>query len=204
MARRRGAARLAVLSICGGLGLTATSAMALDEGKEEKARLKACEASLCKLVGSKAPGDGYFTCGLAKTWLSDKIKEGAASGHVSWSHGDARCKLDVRVPRADILEALKGGEYTFQFPEHTVHCEVEKGGALTPVRLRFAPKVIFKGGQARKAWVNLKHVDGPGHIKGIAVTLAKLEDSLGLFHKPLIRAINAQIGEKCQKLSTGG
>lgn len=118
---------------------------------------------------------------------------------VSWSYGDARCKLDVKVPRGDMAQALTAAEFTMQFPEHTVHCEVERDKELVPVKLRFAPKVQFKGGQARKAWVNLKDVEGPGSIKGLVYTIAKLEDGLGLFHKRILKAINNQIGPKCEK-----
>jgi hypothetical protein len=176
---------------------------ALVEGKDEKHRLKACEASLCQLVARKAPATGDFTCSLQKTWVKEKIEEGASAGRVSWGFGDARCKVDVKVPRAQMIDALKAADYTLQLPEHTVTCEIEREKELTPVRLRFAPKIIFKNGAAKTAWINLKDVDGPSTIKGLALTVAKLQDGVGLFHKNLIKAINDQIGSKCAKLAAG-
>jgi hypothetical protein len=36
------------------------------------------------------------------------------------------------------------------------------------------------------------------------MSVAKLEDGIGIFHKPLIKAINRQIAEKCPKVAAGG
>ncbi len=191
----------AIVCMFGGLG---GSAVALEEGKDEKDKLKACEVNLCALVTKKAPADGDFACTLAKTWAKDKIKEGSASGKVSWTFGDARCTVDVKLPRSTVIEALKGSEATLQFPEHTVSCDIEREKELTPVKLKLAPKITFKNGKAVAAWVNLKEVDGPTTMKGIAFTVAKLEDGLGVFHKSLLKAINHQIVEKCPKVAAGG
>ena len=183
---------VALLGLAGG-------ALALQEGKDEKDRLKACEASLCQFVAKKGPATGDFTCALQKTWVKQKIQEGASASMVSWSYGDARCTLDIKLPRADMAQALTAADFTMQFPEHTVNCQVERDKELVPVTLKFAPKVQFKGGKAHKAWVNLKNVEGPGSIKGLAYSIAKLEDGLGIFHKRILKAINNQIGPKCEK-----
>lgn len=179
--------------------LTSSPAAALEEQKDEKDKLKACEVRLCTLVNKKAPPDGDMACQLSKTWAKDKIKEGSASGKVSWGFGDARCAVDVKLPRASIIAALKDAESTFQFPEQIVTCEIEREKEVTPVKLKLAPKIKFKNGHAVTAWVNLKEVDGPSTMKGLAFTVAKLEDGVGIFHKSLIRAINHQLHEKCPK-----
>lgn len=179
--------------------LTSGSAIALEEQKDEKDKLKACEATLCTLVNKKAPADGDMACQLSKTWSKDKIKEGSASGKVSWGFGDARCAVDLKLPRASIIAALKDAESTFQFPEQTVTCEIEREKEVTPVKLKLSPKIQFKNGQAVTAWVNLKDVEGPSTMKGLAFTVAKLEDGVGIFHRSLIKAINHQLHEKCPK-----
>ena len=63
---------------------------------------------------------------------------------------------------------------------------------------------MFKDGKAFKAWVNLKDVEGPTTMKGLAFSVAKLEDGLGIFHKSMIKAINSQLFEKCPKVAAGG
>ena len=106
---RRGHAVVRVLGIVliGGLAAMAgQAALALDEKKDEKEKLKACEVTLCTLVTKKAPADGDFACHLSKTWAKDKIKEGSASGKVSWGFGDARCSVDVKLPRSAVIGVL--------------------------------------------------------------------------------------------------
>ena len=179
-------------------------ALALEEKKNEKDNLKACEVSLCSLVTKKSPGNGDMTCPLSKTWAKDKIKAGSALGKVSWGFGDARCSVDLKLPRTAVIDAIKPGVATLQFPDHIVSCEIEREKEVTHVKLKLAPKVSFKDGQAVKAWVNLKEVDGPTTMKGLAFTVAKLEDGIGVFHKSLIGAINHQLHDKCPKVASGG
>lgn len=182
---------------------TGGASLALDEGKDEKDRLKACEASLCQLVSKKGATTGDFTCSLQKTWAKEKIVEGARASQVSWSFGDARCKVDLKLPRAEVLAALGPGQQTLQFPEHTINCEIERDKEITPVAVKLSPKIAFKDGQAQTVWVNLGQVDGPSGVKAVVTTVAKIQDGIGLFHKVMIKAINEQIGNKCEKLAAG-
>lgn len=182
----------------------ASEVSALEEAKDEKDKLKACEVTLCSLVNTKAPNTGDFNCSLSKTWARDKIKEGSATGRMSWGFGDARCSVDLKVPRSQIVEALKSPQATLQVPEHWVTCEVERETKdVAPVRLRLAPKISFKDGKAVTALVNLKEVDGPGAIRGLAYSVVKLEDSIGIFHKRMLKAINHQLHEKCPVAAVG-
>ncbi len=176
---------------------------ALEEQKDEKDKLRACEVTLCALVTKKAPAEGDMACYLSKTWAKDKIKAGSASGHVSWGFGDARCSVELKLPRTAIIASLKNGDATLQFPEHVVNCDIEREKEVTHVKLKLAPKVVFKDGKAVTAWVNLKEVDGPTTMKGLAFTAAKLEDRVGVFHKSLIGAINHQLYDKCPKVAAG-
>ncbi len=177
-------------------------AAALEEQKDEKAKIKACEASLCSLVVKRTPKDGAFACKLTKTWAKSAIKKGSASGRISWGFGDARCSVELKLSRAQMIAALATPAATLQFPEHVVSCDIEREGSVSPVKLRLAPKVEFKNGKATKAWVNLKHVEGPTALKGLAFTVAKLEDGIGIFHKPLIKALNKQLHEKCPTVAS--
>jgi len=184
--------------------LLATPALALDEPKDEKDKLKVCERRICEMIVKKTPVAGTLDCPLSKTWASKTLKDGTKKSAVAWSFGDARCSLDLKVPRSMIVEALTQKEVKVQLPLHDVACEIERGkGDLTPVKFTLGPKVQFKDGRAEKVWVNLKKVDGPSHIKTMAFTAAKLEDSVGLFQKPMKKAVNKFIRETCPNLVAG-
>lgn len=185
--------------------LSAVNAVALEEPKGEKVALKACERRLCDLVvgQSHEPG-GDFTCALSKTWAKTELKQGSSVGRLSWGFGDARCSVDLSLARAAIISAVKDPKATIQFPEHTVTCLIEGEKEPTNVTATLAPKAEFEGGRAKKIWVNLKRVEGSSVIGGLAVTAAKLQDSVGIFHKPLIKALNRMIHEKCPKVAAGG
>jgi len=66
------------------------------------------------------------------------------------------------------------------------------------------PKVRFENGVAKQVWINLKKVEGPAAIKAMATTLAKLEDSVGIFQGTLTKAINKFVAEKCPATVKGG
>lgn len=178
------------------------SAQALEEPKDEKQALKACEKSLCEVVVKKGPDTGDLTCALSKTWAKAELKEGSSAGKLSWGFGDARCSVDLKLARATIVSAMKDSKATLQFPEHTVTCEIEgESKEVTKVTATLAPKAEFEGGKAKKAWVNLKDVTGPTVIKGLAFAAAKLEDNVGVFHSSLINALNKMLHDKCPKVA---
>lgn len=183
---------------------TVGSAQALNEAKGEKEALKACEKSLCEIVTKKSPDSGDLTCSLSKTWPKAELKEGSSAGKLSWGFGDARCTVDLKLARATIVSAMKDPKATLQFPDHTVNCEIEGDNKeVTKVSATLAPKAEFEGGKATKAWVNLKEVNAPTVMKGLAFAAAKLEDNLGVFHKSLINSLNKMLHEKCPKVAEG-
>jgi hypothetical protein len=198
-------------SIASGLGAGAAvlavalaGAHALEEAKGEKEALKACEKSLCELVSKKAPDSGDFTCGLSKTWPKAELKEGSAAGKLTWGFGDARCTVDLKLARAAIVSAVKDQKSTLHFPDHTVKCVIEGEKEPTNVTATLAPKAEFEGGMVKKVWINLKEVNGPSVVKGLAFAAAKLEDNVGVFHSSLVKSLNHMIQEKCPRVVAGG
>jgi hypothetical protein len=181
-----------------------TSAYALDEVKGEKEALKACEKNLCELVSKKAPDSGDFTCALSKTWQKAELKEGSAAGKLTWGFGDARCEVDLKLARASIVAAVKDPKATLEFPDHTVKCTIEGEKEPTNVTATLAPKAEFVGGKVTKVWINLKEVNGPSVVKGLAFAAAKLEDNVGVFHGALEKSLNHMIQEKCPRVVAGG
>jgi hypothetical protein len=196
---------LLVLATLGTVALPA-GAMALEEKKDEKDKLKACERRICDAIVKKAPATGDVSCALTKTWARKSIKESSEdeSKKVDWTFGDARCTVDLKVPRSLIVSALSDPGVKLELPLHRVDCEIERDKEVDRVHFTLGPKVRFENGVAKQVWINLKKVEGPGAIKAMATSLAKLEDTVGLFQGPLTKAINKFIAEKCPKAAKGG
>ena len=86
--------------------------------------------------------------------------------------GDARCSVDLKVPRALIVHALTAQTVKLELPQHHVSCEIERDKEIDRVHFMLGPKVRFENGQAKQVWINLKKVEGPAAIKAMATTLA--------------------------------
>jgi hypothetical protein len=188
---------LAILTLAA-IAAFGTPAGALDEAAGEWDNLKACEKRLCTMVLTKPASGSDLTCDLSKTWAKSSLKGGEKKG-MSWGFGDARCGLDFTLSRADVVSALTLPKHTIQLPMQTVKCQVERDEELKNVTIKLQPKLKFKNGNADKVWINLKEVEGPEDIKGTVSVAAGLEDSLGLFHGPLIRSINKFLHKQCEQ-----
>ncbi|MGQ0673171.1 MAG: hypothetical protein ACT4N2_09885 [Hyphomicrobium sp.] len=180
----------------GAWGLAATPAAALEEQPGDAAALKDCEKRLCTLILTKDAKGDDLKCALAKSWPKTTLK-GGESKLVKWGFGDARCEVDLDVARTMLHAALTEPSYALEIPEQKVRCEVESDGEVKKVRVALAPRIEFKDGKAHKVWVNLKDVSGPSSIKATVWAAANLEDSLGVFHKSMIKSINKFMFKQC-------
>lgn len=176
--------------------LGASGAWALEEQRGEEAAIKACDQRLCSILLHKNPKGDDLRCSLTKTWVRSTIKQ-ADSHKLSWGFGDARCTVDINLGRAQLISAVTGEKVKFRMPPHTANCVVEQDGKLEKVTAVVAPKIVFENGKAEKVWVNLKSVEGPGAITITLQTAAQLADTLGLFHKRMIKSINRYIERHC-------
>jgi hypothetical protein len=188
-----------VLGVAGFAG----GAAALEPRADEKEKIKACEKSLCSLIVAKKPVTGNLQCPLSKAWSQKTMKEGAAK-KMNWGFGAAKCEVDLQVPRQVIVGALSAAEIKVTLPDHVVNCEVEREGSIDKARITLAPIIEFKDGKAKKIWVNVTDIKAPGMIKGVVWSAAQLQDSVGIFHRRMIRAVNKFIGEQCPKVVAGG
>ena len=180
-------------------GVLSGAPAALEEGKGEEAAIKACDQRLCSILLQKSPNGADLRCSLTKTWAKSKIKE-ADNTKVSWGFGDARCSIELNVSRASIVAAVTSGKsFKFWLPPHTANCVVEQDGQLKPVKATVAPKIVFKDGRAEKIWINLVHIDGPGSLTGWMSAAANLTDSVGIFHRSMIKSVNGYIYKHCPK-----
>jgi hypothetical protein len=116
---------------------------------------------------------------------------------VRWGFGDARCLVDLNVGRGALVSALTKPSYALEVPEHNVDCEVEREGEVQKLKAKLAPRIEFKKGRADKVWINLKDIDGPSAISATVWAAANLEDSLGIFHKSMIKSINKFVHKQC-------
>jgi hypothetical protein len=179
-------------------GLSGGSAWALEEDKDEKAKLEACELQLCGVLVKREAG-ADLQCALKKTWAGAKIKEGVEQKKLKWGFGDVRCALDVTVKRQEMIDALTKPEYEFKFPPQTVRCDIEREKEVMNVSVALAPKFQFKGGKATKAWLGIGTIEAPTVVKGVIWSAAQLEDTFGIVHADLIREINTFVYERCPK-----
>ena len=179
-------------------GFASGPASALETPKDEWRTLKACEKSLCEMILEKQSKGPNLACTLSKTWEKSSLEGGKSKG-VSWMFGDARCTANISFQRADIVRAVTEPKVKIKLEEHTVSCVVERSGEVKPVTIKLKPKLVFKDGKADKIWINLTDIKGPDDVTGTVWTAAKLEDSLGIFHKPMIRAVNKFIETRCPK-----
>jgi hypothetical protein len=186
---------LGLAALAGALSI-APAATALEEGRGEQVAIADCDKRLCAILLQKSPNGGDLKCALTKTWAKSKIKE-ADSAKLSWGFGDARCTVDLNLSREKLIAVMDGEKGTFRLAPHTANCVIEQGGKLEKVTAVLAPKIVFKNGRADKIWVNLKSVDGPSSITFTVQTAAQLADSLGLFHRQMIKSVNRYIERHC-------
>ncbi|AHB50219.1 hypothetical protein W911_11455 [Hyphomicrobium nitrativorans NL23] len=164
----------------------------------EDAAIKSCEKKICAMILGKESAGDDLACDLQKTWAQSSLEGGKSKG-MSWGFGDARCTVDVALSRADIIAALTQSKHTVRVPAHDVSCVVVREGEERPVAMTVAPKLKFKHGKADKVWINLEKIEGPVDVRATVWTAAQLEDTLGVFHRPLIRSINRFIHRRCEQ-----
>jgi len=182
---------LALACVC-----LASPARALEEGAGEAKAIDACDKRLCTMLQQKNPSGEDLKCALTKTWAKSTLK---GDRTVGWSFGDARCTVHIDISRARIVASVTEKETKFAVPAHTANCIVEQDGEVKTVKATLAPKIVFKGGRAEKIWINLLHVEGPTAIKATMTTAAQLNDTIGLFHRNMLKAVNGYIYKHCPK-----
>jgi hypothetical protein len=177
----------------------ATGASALDEGKDEKANLEACERTLCGILVKREASGSDLQCALQKTWAGSKIKQGVSEKKLTWGFGDVRCTVDVQAKRQELLDALGKPQFELKLATHSIRCEVEREKEVMPITVALSPRFQFKDGKAVKAWLGLGEIQAPAVLKGAIWTAAKLEDTFGIVHSDLLKEINRFVHERCPK-----
>jgi hypothetical protein len=193
--KRRAAAPAAAALV---LFLAASGAAALEAQPGEQKAIDACDKRLCTMLQKKDPSGEDLKCALTKTFTRSTLKEGDTT-QVKWGFGDARCSVQINISRAAIVTAVTAKSYKFWVPLTTANCVVEQDGQLKTVTAKLEPKIVFKDGRAEKVWINLREVEGPAAIKATLTLGAQLNDSVGLFHRAMLKSINGYIYKLCPK-----
>jgi hypothetical protein len=198
-ARWKAAARLfgAVMAVALICPFASSPARALEPAPGERAALDACRRQLCETVRKRAEKGKDYSCRLSRTWTRDAIAEGAKKSMMNWALGDARCTVSVDLPRTELAKALGEPRHKIEAAEHRIECVIERDGKLEPVTAVIAPRLEFKDGQARKAWIGLKSIDAPSEIKALVRSMVQLHDKVGLFHSGTIKAVNKLVHRTC-------
>ena len=187
---------LGVAALAGALA-AASTAHALDEQAGEAQAIKACDERLCRMLLQRDAAGEDLKCRLTKTWAKSTIKE-ADQRDLKWGFGDARCTVDISISRAAVVSALNGGKDSkFWAQPHTANCIVEQDGQVKHVHATLAPKIVFKHGKAEKIWINLMSIEGPDGIKSTLSAAAQLNDTVGIFHRAMIKSVNRFIYKHC-------
>lgn len=176
----------------------AAGAGALDEAKDEKAQLEACERDLCAILVTREAG-GDLQCSMQKTWAGSKIKQGVEEKKLTWSLGDVRCGVKLEVKRQDMLDALAKPQFELKVAPHAIRCDVEREKEVVPISVTMTPRIQFKDGKAAKVWLGIGEVQAPAVVKGAIWTAAQLEDTFGVVHSDLVKEINRFVYERCPK-----
>jgi hypothetical protein len=162
----------------------------------EAATLEDCNRRTCTMLREKNPRGEDLQCNITKTWPQATIKR-ADTLVLRWKFGDARCSVQLHVRRADIVGALTQPEYKLEVPAHTADCLIEDAGQLRTISATLSPRIVFQKGKAEKIWVNLIRADGGARITKFLWAAAKLEDTTGLFHSAMVKAVNRYIYDQC-------
>jgi hypothetical protein len=73
---------------------------------------------------------------------------------------DARCKVDVRIERRRVRDAITVPDNVFTSPPQPVECTIETAKGPLAITGTFAPRVVFKGGIAVEGSPGLADVKG--------------------------------------------
>lgn len=188
-------AAIAAVLVC-----LSTPVTAFDVLPDEREGRKECERRFCQIVlGGEASGPP-LTCEMTKTWDRVKIKKNGEANSLPWGFGDARCKVSLNIPRAEIIKALEKPKHTFQFQKQTINCKIEGSDKkVSDLEVIAAPKIKLKNGKADKVYFKIKDVNGDSSLKTLVWTAAKLADSLGVFNSGATKEINKFIHKTCEE-----
>jgi hypothetical protein len=138
-------------------------------------------------------GDPHINC-THQTWMTPQ--EQADVRRLTRDYVlDAKCKVQVSIPRSDVEAALAASDRVFAAPPQPVICEIITSGGPMPIAATFAPNVVFKDGFAVSATPGLANVTGVNsYLAWPVVEYVNRSATIGDEMVRMINAYRAKIG----------
>lgn len=108
---------------------------------------------------------------------------------------DARCTVAIKIERVLVTRALDEPDYVFQSPPQPVTCDVTahiRQVSTFPISGTFAPRVVFKGGEATEATAGLDNVAGVTRV--ISWPVVQYVNRSGMVREGMLKVVNAWVG----------
>jgi hypothetical protein len=108
---------------------------------------------------------------------------------------DARCTVAIRIERSLVTRALDEPDYVFVAPPQPVSCDVTahiRQVSTFPITGTFAPRVVFKGGEAVEATAGLDNVTGVTRV--ISWPVVAYVNRSGMVRDGMLKVVNAWVG----------
>lgn len=116
---------------------------------------------------------------------------------------DASCLIDVKIARDKVDAAIAASDLTFESPAQPMTCNLTTSSGPMTIKGTFAPKVVFKDGQAISATPGLANIEGiNSYLAWPVVHYINNADRIGGPMKLIINAYRARRGE-LSKSTTG-
>jgi hypothetical protein len=82
---------------------------------------------------------------------------------------DARCRVDVRIERRLVTDALSRPDHVFEAPPQPVSCEIDTKDGVIPIAATMAPRIVFKDGIAVEGTPGMANVTGVNRYLALPV-----------------------------------
>ena len=171
------------------------------EEKQERELRKACKIQICSAFHVRKPEGGDVACNVLKTWRKEQLSKMIERAKVSWPWGNVKCVADIKLKRADLIQAMTTDKHEAQLDKHQVACEIARDGEeKAEIKFEFTPKVSFEKGKATKAALNWGKIEAPTLVKGAMWTATATDNTFNVLQGTIVEDINDFIGPKCDEV----
>jgi hypothetical protein len=170
--------------------------------EKEKAERRGCKITICDTARNHKADGGDIACSVVKTWPAGDLRDNILKGKLDWPWGNAQCRVDVKIERKMLAQALSSPNMEAKLAKQTVTCTLDQKGGSEKYNISFAitPTVTFAGGKATKATLNWSDIQGSALAKGAVWSAATLDNNVGVFEGTTVEQINAFFGPRCDEV----